>query len=115
MSNKNFKNEEEILSGDDEKVRQMLGDLKRVDAPKDFDFRLKARMAAADPRAFQPRLFPFLRIAAPLGLAVIVLAFFVINGLFSVNNESVEPVALQSAPNVVEKENVPNDLTSANY
>jgi PDZ domain len=108
------KNLQEILSGDDEKVRQMLGDLKRVDAPKDFDFRLKARIAAADPRAFQPRMFPFLRVAAPLALGVIVLAFFVINGLFSVNDGSVAPVALNPAPGAVEKENLPNDLPLAN-
>jgi hypothetical protein len=93
MSNKNFQNEEEILSGDDAQVRQMLGDLKRVDAPKDFDFRLKARIAASSAKDFEPRLFPALRIAAPLALALAVLAFFVVSGIYSVDNNSVPQIA----------------------
>jgi hypothetical protein len=92
MSDKNFQNEE-ILSGDDEKVRQMLGDLKRVDAPKDFDFRLKARIAASGGKDFEPRLFPALRIAAPLALVLAVLAFFVVSGIYSVDNNSVPQIA----------------------
>ena len=105
------KNLQEILSGEEEKIRQMLGDLKRVDAPNDFDFRLKASIAAAEPRAFQPRLFRVLRIAAPLGLAIAVLAFFVISGLFTVDNETIAPIA-DSAPNPVE--NVPINAPTAN-
>jgi len=93
MDNKNFQNEEEILSGDDAQVRQMLGDLKRVDAPKDFDFRLKARIAASSGKDFEPRLFPALRIAAPLALVLAVLAFFVVSGIYSVDDNSVPQIA----------------------
>ncbi len=91
MTNKNL--------NEDEKIRQMLGGLKKVEAPKDFDFRLKARIAAANPKDFQPRSFPALRIAAPLGLGLVVFAFFVVAGLFSVNDESVPQVALDPTPN----------------
>ncbi|MET0754382.1 MAG: hypothetical protein ABWZ66_13450 [Pyrinomonadaceae bacterium] len=96
MSNKNFPlGEKEILSGDEEKICELLGNLQRVDAPKDFDFQLKARIANAKPQDFRaaPRLFPILRYAAPLGLAIIVLAVVVINGLYSFDNNSVPTVA----------------------
>lgn len=92
------KNLQEILSGEDEKVRQMLGDLKRVEAPKDFYFRLKARIAAADAKDLAPRSFPALRIAAPLGLAIIILAAFVAIGLYSVDKNSVPQVAEGDVP-----------------
>jgi hypothetical protein len=94
MSNKNFQSEEnEILSQDDEKIRRMLGDLARVDAPKNFDFQLKARIKSAKPQDFAaPRLFPILRYAAPLALAIVVLAAVVINGLYSFDNGSVATV-----------------------
>lgn len=111
MSNKNFQPEEnEILSRDDEKIRRMLGDLNRVDAPKDFDFRLKARIANSKPQDFQAtRLFPILRYAAPLGLAIVILAFFVVNGLFSVEESSVATVDT----NVVKS--IGENTVSANY
>lgn len=92
MSNKDLQNEEEILSADDAQIRQMLGGLKRVDAPKDFDFRLKARIAASSAKDFEPRMFPALRVAAPLALALAVLAFFVVAGLYSVDNNSVPQI-----------------------
>lgn len=94
MSNKNFPLEEnEILSGDEEKICELLGNLQRVDAPKDFDFQLKARIANAKPQDFQaPRFFPILRYAAPLGLAIIILAVVVINGLYSFDDKSVATV-----------------------
>lgn len=107
MSNKNFQSEEtEILSRDDAKVRQMLGDLARVDAPKDFDFRLKARIANHKPQDFQPRVFPFLRYAAPLGLAIIILAVIVVNGLYSTDNNSVLVVD-NTVPNLVGNVSLP--------
>jgi hypothetical protein len=47
-------NEElENLSESDAKIVRMLATLKSVEAPKDFGFRVKARIAAADPRAYR--------------------------------------------------------------
>ncbi|MGC2238311.1 MAG: hypothetical protein WA584_19310 [Pyrinomonadaceae bacterium] len=110
MSNKNFPLEEnEILSGDEEKICEMLGSLQCVDAPKDFDFQLKARITGAAPQDFRaaPRLFPILRFAAPLGLAIIVLAVVVINGLYSFDNNSVPTVAGNYVRQSPEKVNSP--------
>ncbi|HEY0429180.1 MAG TPA: hypothetical protein VGC76_15475 [Pyrinomonadaceae bacterium] len=98
MSNKNFQTEEnEILSVEDEKVRLMLSDLKRVEAPKDFDFRLKARIARGAPERQKTGWFPLLRYVAPLCLAIIVLAVLVINGLYSVDQISAPPLAANRA------------------
>lgn len=108
MNNKNFPlGENEILSGDEEKICELLSNLQRIDAPKDFDFQLKARIANAKPQDFRaaPRLFPILRYAAPLGLAIIVLAVVVINGLYSLDNNSVPTVAgnyIQKSPEKVD-------------
>jgi PDZ domain len=101
MSNKNFQIEEnETLSGDDEKVRRMLGALPRVDAPNDFDFRVKARIAAAKPEDFKPRrLFPVLRYVAPLALVVIILGVIVLNNLYSVDSNEM-PIVQTPAENV---------------
>jgi len=91
MNNKNFQNgENEILSRDEARVRELLGNLERVDAPKDFDFKLKARIANAEPNDYKPRLFPFLRYAAPLGLAILILAMVVVSGLYSTDVNSVQ-------------------------
>jgi hypothetical protein len=47
-------NEElENLSESDAKIVRMLATLKSVEAPKDFGFRVKARIAAANPRAYR--------------------------------------------------------------
>lgn len=110
MSNKNFQNEEnEILSRDDARVRDLLGSLERVDAPKDFDFKLKARIANGAPKDVQPRVFPILRYAAPLGLAVIILAVIVFNGLYSFDRNSVPTIASNSAANPVENLSLPDN------
>ena len=105
MSFKELQKEDEILSREDAQVREMLTGLKRVEAPKDFDFRLKARIAAAKPADFAaPRLFPIFRYAAPLGLAIIVLGVLVFNGLYSFDNQTVPTIAENFAPKQEKKE-----------
>lgn len=91
---------EEILSREDEKTRRLLGSLKRVDAPNDFDFRLKARIAKGKSSDFAaPRLFPILRYVAPLSIAIVILAVLVFNGLYSFDdNSAAPPVLVENAP-----------------
>lgn len=68
--------ESEILSADEQKLSAMLGNLKRVEAPKDFDFKLKAKIAAGAPDQMRkPFLFPALRYVLPLCLVVMLTAF----------------------------------------
>lgn len=107
MTNKHFQKEEnEILNADEQKVRRMLGELRRVEAPGDFDFRLKARIRQADPQKFRPRLFPVLRYAAPLALVLVVLFAVVAVNLYSTDGNSV-PVVENPAANPIEKSNPP--------
>lgn len=89
--------ENENLSAEDAKLREMCGNLKRVSAPKDFDFRLKARIAAHQPQAAKSPFLPFLKLAAPLVLVLGVFGFVVVNGLYSVDTNSVPQVAASYA------------------
>lgn len=73
---KNNVPETEILSADEQKLSALLGNLKRVEAPKDFDFKLKAKIAAASPAAVRPpSFFPALRYVLPLCLVVMLSVF----------------------------------------
>ena len=113
MTNKDLQKnaEDEILSVGDVKIRQMIKNLPRVDAPKDFDFRLKARIANAKSTDFQPRFLPVLRYVLPLSVVVLIFTFVIINGVyFAGNNQTVAEVQ----PTPVENKIVPtNDLPFA--
>jgi len=92
---------EEGLSAGEAKIRQMLGELKRVEAPKNFGFAVQARIANAGPEDLRPAGsgLAFLRYAVPLALVLVVISGFVLNGIYNVNDNSVGPVAeIQPAP-----------------
>lgn len=83
MNNQNLHKkaeETEILSADEIKISKMVGSLDRVSAPKDFDFRLKARIAARQ-QGYRTGHRQWLRYALPAGAASFVLAF----GLYTTN------------------------------
>ena len=87
MNYENSKNETEILSTDDERLREMCRTLKKVEAPKDFDFKLKARIANANPTDFQPRFGFAFRYALPALLLIFVFALLAYNGGFLSSND----------------------------
>ncbi len=67
-------------SGKQTRVWQMIDGLKRVDAPNDFDFRVKAKIANAKPSDFQtPGFLPALRYVLPLFLIVSVFGLLIFN------------------------------------
>jgi hypothetical protein len=99
-----MKKELENLSESDEKVRQVLASLKRVEAPKDFEFRLKARIAKASPEAYQQQQTTSykrrLAYALPAFASVVVSTFVVLNGnFFGGANQvsSINPTAARTA------------------
>lgn len=100
MSYKELQNkpeESEVLSGEFEKVRQMCRGLKRVNAPKNFDFRLKSRIANASQSDFQQNAFlPFLRYALPLCLVLFLAGFVVFSGM--ITSEKNDVIAEQTVP-----------------
>jgi len=105
---------EEGLSADEAKVRQMLGELKRVEAPKNFDFAVQARIANSRPEDFRAAGGSpvFLRYAMPLALVLLVVGGFVLNGLYSVNDNSVPAIAEQQL--AVPVPAVPQNAPTAN-
>ncbi|HVE57970.1 MAG TPA: hypothetical protein VNB22_14145 [Pyrinomonadaceae bacterium] len=83
MITQESKTDTEILSADEQKIREMCCSLKKVDAPQDFDFKLKARIARTNPRDFQPRFGFAFRYAMPaLALIFVLGLLFAYNGGF---------------------------------
>jgi len=76
------KNETEILNADEQKIREMCCSLKKVDAPKDFDFKLKARIANTKTSDFQPRFGFAFRYAMPVLALIFVVGLLAYNGGF---------------------------------
>ncbi|MEQ1644505.1 MAG: hypothetical protein ABL959_13740 [Pyrinomonadaceae bacterium] len=67
----------------EEKVAAMLGSLKRVDAPADFDFRVRARIAQGRPAGARTSWFPtFARVAAPAVMLAAVGGYFGYSALY---------------------------------
>lgn len=85
---------EEGLTADEAKVRGMLGGMKRVETPKDFGFKVQARIANVRPETFrEKRGFGVLGYAMPLGLVLVVTSAFIINSVYNVGDNTVPPVA----------------------
>ena len=84
---------------DEHKISELLGGLERVEAPKDFDFQLKARIANARADDYRPAgLFQVLKYAVPLALLLIVGAGIL---LTSSNNNSIAPiVGMEKGPEI---------------
>ena len=91
---KNIGGGAEYPGSDEQKISQLLSGLKRVEAPKDFDFHLKARIANGRPEEVRPAsLFPILKYALPLALFLFVGAGLILNSSYD---------DWQSGPAVVE-------------
>jgi PDZ domain len=106
------KTETETLSADEQKIREMCLSLKRIDAPKDFDFKLKARIADCQPGDFQPRFGFAFRYAWPALAVIFVLSFLAYtSGVFSSSNNN--PVIAESS--VQQNPSLPQNTMVANY
>lgn len=91
-------NFEEFADSGEEKVAAMLGSLKRVDAPADFDFRVRARIAQGRPTEARTSWFPtFARFAAPAMMLAAVGGYFGYNALYDTGTVNV-PVVADSGP-----------------
>jgi membrane-associated protease RseP (regulator of RpoE activity) len=89
------------------RVWQVIDGFKPVDAPKDFDFRVKARIADAKPDDFRQPLFPILRYVMGLSIVGLILAFVVFNGVYSFDNKTVPAIAENNFQPPVQRENPP--------
>lgn len=90
-------------SSEQTRVWQMIDVLPRVDAPVNFDFRVKARIANSKSADFQPRFFPVLRYVMPLGMIVLFLGLIAFNmNYFS--GDKAQQVEVTVPPASIEKE-----------
>ena len=84
MNNEPLKNDASELGPDDESVSRLLCAMKRVEAPNDFDFKVRARIAAGRPAARPAFGIPAaIRYAVPLVVLVLVGAYFGLNAYYS--------------------------------
>jgi hypothetical protein len=99
------------INGVQTRVWQIIDRFEPVAAPKDFDFRVKARIANAKPSDFQPRFVTVLRYVLPLSVTGLILAFVVFNGFYSFSNETVPQVAGTNFQPAIQKDNPTTDTS----
>jgi hypothetical protein len=99
-------------SGEQGRVWEMIDGLKRIDAPNDFDFRVKAKIAGAKPADFQSCFLPALRYVLPLALVVLVLGLLTFNTSFFFGGA--QQVADAFVPQTSEKEIAPTNSFASN-
>lgn len=79
---------------ENEPISRLLGGLKRVEAPKDFDFRVKARIANGRPVEKTTSWLPAsVRYAVPLVLLVLIGGYFGLSSFYSTDGVNVPVVA----------------------
>lgn len=84
----------EIIGFEDEAMSKLLGSLKRVETPGDFDFSVRARIAAARPSRSSGTWLPAsIRLALPLGLMLLVGGYFALNSLYSPEDINLPAIA----------------------
>jgi hypothetical protein len=102
-----LKNNSGEFAATDEKVAQLLSAMKRVEAPNDFDFKVRARIAAGRPATRPVFGIPVaVRYAVPLVLLVLIGAFFGFNAFYA-NKQAIAPVVAEKAPPVAAPAVVP--------
>ena len=79
----------------DERIANMLSDLKRVEAPENFEFGVKARIARGEPKESR-NLFPILKVAIPAAALGLLAIIFYTAGYQS---SEIRPVVVQESPN----------------
>ncbi len=106
-------------------IGRLIGGLKRVEAPKDFDFHVKARIAKGRPAEKRASWFPAsVRFAAPLVLLLAVGGYFGFRTVYSTHDANVpvvayappetmsQPVELATESVVAPTETITNEPTS---
>jgi hypothetical protein len=111
-----MKKEMENLSESDKKVCELLASLKQVEAPKDFEFRLKARIAVAGAKAYKTNYKRRLAYALPAFASIAVSAFVVVNGNFfgGANQIASLPETAAESRFTSAPQNLPGELIAAN-
>jgi len=83
----------------------------QIDAPKNFNFTVKARIASAPPTNLQPKLLPVLRYVLPFSAIVLVLGLLAFNTSFFFGENSAPSVAQVAPPMPIAAENPSNNFS----
>src|SRR4051794_1417753 len=76
--------DDNIQDSDEAQISGLLASLKRVEAPGDFGFRVRARIASARPSTGRGSWLPAsVAVAAPLGLVLAVGGYFTMTSIYS--------------------------------
>ncbi len=89
----------------------------KINAPNDFDFRVKARIANARPTDFQARFLPVLRYVLPIMVVAVLTGLIAFNtSYFSRGNSGEVTFAEKANPAVIEnKTQATNDLPQTSF
>ena len=100
------------ITENNESITNLLGGLKRVQAPENFEFGVKARIAQGEPKE-SASPFAFLKIAVPTAALAGLAAFLYVSGFMSGDIQSVQVVEQPTRQEVVKPAIVhPEDLAS---
>lgn len=99
------------INGVQTRVWQIIEGFEPVAAPKDFDFHVKARIANAKPSDFQSPLFPVLRYVLGLSVVGLVLAFVVLNGIYSLDDKTAPQVSEKKVQTPIQKESLSSETS----
>jgi len=104
----------EKTSGEQTRVWQMIDALKRIDAPKTFDFRVKARIADSKSSDFQPRFLPVLRYVLPVCVVVMLLGLIAFNTNYFSSGDGFSEIVETSPQTTIENKIPPVNSFSSN-
>lgn len=89
-------------------IWQAIDALPQVNAPSNFDFRVKARIANGKPAAeIQPKFLPVLRYVLPFSAIVLVLGLLAFNTNIFFGSDAAQEVAILTPPTAVAAETPP--------
>ena len=89
----------------DESITNLLGGLKRIEAPENFEFGVKARIAKGEPKE-SASPFAFLKIAVPTAALAGLATFLYVSGFMSGDIPTVQVVEQTTKPEAVAKATV---------
>ncbi len=95
------------MSAAQTRVWQAIETFEKADAPKDFNFRVKAKIADTKSDDFTPRLFPVLRYVLGLSIVGLILTFVIFKGVYSLDEKTVPQVAKDNFQAPIQKTNPP--------
>lgn len=94
MGNEDLQFDEQQDAG----VIKLVSELKHVEAPKDFDVRVRARIAQGRPSEKMSSRWPAWAYAAPLALVIAIGGYFGVNSFYSTSDANVPAIAETITP-----------------